>query len=411
MADQMISCPHCGKRFAVTKALTKKIEQSLKEQYSKEANEREKNLKSEYEKKLASELKQIEDKALANAERSVRKEYDKKLKLETSIVKNEAEKSFSAKIDDLKNKIMKRDKELEGVRKMKEDLDRRETELEERKKEFKSEFDKRIEAEKNKLKKEVTEKLENEHHAESLRISKERDDFKKQVLVLKRKLDQTPSQLQGEVYELHLEKILRDSFKDDEIEEVPKGRKGADLIQKVYSNSGIYSGKIIYESKDVKNWSKSWLTKLRSDQRKEKANFAILVSTVLPKDFKQRFGRIDGIWVTDFLHVIPLAVALRANLTEIASLKIASENKEEKLEVIYNYLTGVEFKQRVEAIVEAFVTMQEDLNKEKMQAEKNWAKRQRQVDTVLRNFAGMYGDFQSVVGKTLPKIKPLEIKA
>jgi hypothetical protein len=411
MADQMISCPHCGKRFAVTKALTEKIEQSLKQQYSKEANEREKNLKLEYEKKLASELKQIEDKALANAEKSVRKEYDKKLKLETSIVKNEAEKSFSAKIDDLKNKIMKRDKELEDVRKMKRDLDRHETELEERKKEFKSEFDKRIEAEKNKLKKEVTEKLENEHHAESLRISKERDDFKKQVLVLKRKLDQTPSQLQGEVYELHLEKILRDSFKDDEIEEVPKGRKGADLIQKVYSSSGIYSGKIIYESKDVKNWSKSWLTKLRSDQRKEKANFAILVSTVLPKDFKQRFGRIDGIWVTDFLHVIPLAVALRANLTEIASLKIASENKEEKLEVIYNYLTGVEFKQRVEAIVEAFVTMQEDLNKEKMQAEKNWAKRQRQVDTVLRNFAGMYGDFQSVVGKTLPKIKPLEIKA
>ena len=411
MADQMISCPHCGKRFAVTKALTEKIEQSLKQQYSKEANEREKNLKLEYEKKLASELKQIEDKALANAEKSVRKEYDKKLKLETSIVKNEAEKSFSAKIDDLKNKIMKRDKELEDVKKMKKDLDRRETELEERKKEFKSEFDKRIEAEKNKLKKEVTEKLENEHHAESLRISKERDDFKKQVLVLKRKLDQSSSQLQGEVYELHLEKILRDSFKDDEIEEVPKGRKGADLIQKVYSNSGIYSGKIIYESKDVKNWSKSWLTKLRSDQRKEKANFAILVSTVLPKDFKQRFGRIDGIWVTDFLHVIPLAIALRANLTEIASLKIASENKEEKLEVIYNYLTGVEFKQRVEAIVEAFVTMQDDLNKEKMQAEKNWAKRQRQVDTVLRNFAGMYSDFQSIVGKTLPKIKPLEIKA
>ena len=67
------------------------------------------------------------------------------------------------------------------------------------------------------------------------------------------------------------------------------------------------------------------------------------------------------------------------------------------------------FRQRVEAIVEAFSTMQEDLDKEKKAITSQRAKRAEQIERVMGATVGMYGDLQGIAGKSLQEIEGLEL--
>jgi hypothetical protein len=169
-------------------------------------------------------------------------------------------------------------------------------------------------------------------------------------------------------------------------------------------------GTIVWESKNTRNWNKGWIAKLRSDQRREKAELAVLVSAVLPEQLKSRLGQISGVWVTDFSLAIGLATALRAGLMEVALIRSATRDKTEKMEILYQYLMSTEFRQRVEAIVESFTTMREDLEREKRATEKNWAKREKGLELVLQNVSGMVGGIQAIT-PAFPKIRRLELPA
>ena len=234
--------------------------------------------------------------------------------------------------------------------------------------------------------------------------------MQKQIEDLKRKAEQGSQQLQGEVQELELEALLRAKFARDTIEPVPKGEHGGDALQHVAGPNGQPCGTIIWESKRTKNWSDGWLTKLREDQRAAKAEIAVIVSQSLPKGV-DTFGLIENVWVTHTKTVLPVAVTLRHTLIEVASARQASEGQQTKTEMIYQYLTGPRFRHRVEAIVEAFSSMQEDLDKEKKAIIKQWAKREEQIDRVMQATAGMYGDLQGIAGKTIQEIEGLELRA
>jgi hypothetical protein len=232
--------------------------------------------------------------------------------------------------------------------------------------------------------------------------------MKKQLTEVKRKLEQSSQQAQGEVIELQLEKLLSATFPDDQIRAIAKGKLGADIIQRVISPGGQHCGTIVWESKNTKNWNKSWLTKLRGDQRREKAEIAVIVSSVLPKGMRSHFGQVSGVWVADFSVAVGLAAALRANLVDVARVTMTAQGKTEKMEVLYRYLMSTEFRQRVEAIVEAFVTMRDDLHNEKQATERHWAKREKHLDLVLQNVSGMVGDIQAIT-PAFPRIKRLEL--
>lgn len=234
--------------------------------------------------------------------------------------------------------------------------------------------------------------------------------MQKQIEELKRRAEQGSQQLQGEVQELELEALLSTKFPLDSIEPVPKGEYGGDILQRVNGQLGQKSGSILWESKRTKNWKDEWLTKLREDQRAAKAEISIIVSRALPKDV-ETFGFIDGVWVTDPKAVIPVAIALRHSLVEVALARSASEGQQTKMEMVYEYLTGPRFRQRVQAIVEAFSTMQEDIDKEKKAIMKQWAKREGQIERVMQATVGMYGDLQGIAGKSLQEIEGLELKA
>ncbi len=227
---------------------------------------------------------------------------------------------------------------------------------------------------------------------------------------LKQKAEQGSQQLQGEVQELELENVLKAKFIYDSIEPVPKGEFGGDILHRVSTAAGQINGTILWESKRTKNWSDGWLTKLREDQRSAKAEIAVIISHALPKGV-ETFDLIDGIWVVHPKSALPVAMILRQTLLEVALARASSEGQQTKTEMIYQYLTGPRFRQRVEAIVEAFSTMQEDLMAEKKAIQRQWAKREIQIDKVMQSTVGMYGDLQGIAGKSLQEIEGLELKS
>jgi hypothetical protein len=383
MAEQSITCPHCGKNILLSKALTGQIEEKLRKSLEAEVRNRKREVESEYKQKFAAEKRRVEKKA---------------------------KESLAVELEELRQQVSEKDEELGKAREQELDLRKRKRELEKKEQAMELEITRKVDEERKKIEEEVATKLLEENHFKDLEKEKQLSDLRKQIEDLKRKAEQGSQQMQGDVAELELEQILRANFPFDEIEPVPIGVKGADVLQKVHNSIGQYCGTIIWESKNTKAWNDGWLTKLRDDQRALRVEIAVLASVVLPKG-TSHFANLGGVWVTDFSTVIGVASALRINLTEIAMTKLATVGKSEKMEMLYNYLSGIEFKQRVEAMVEPFISMKEDLDREKRAMETNWSKREKQIQRVINSIAGMYGDMQGIIGATLPKIDYLELPA
>jgi len=192
------------------------------------------------------------------------------------------------------------------------------------------------------------------------------------------------------------------------IEEVPKGRNGGDVIHKVVGPNGVQCGVILWESKRTRSWSDTWLAKTREDVRLAGASVGAIVTTAMPKGV-ETFDRLENVWVAAMRCALPLAKALRHALIEAAMAKVITQGKDEKAELIYKYLTGPLFRNRVSAIVEACVSMQDDLEAEKRALTKHWAKRERRLELLMNGTAGMYGDLQGLAGRSMPELHGLQI--
>jgi len=232
------------------------------------------------------------------------------------------------------------------------------------------------------------------------------EGMKRQIEALKQKSEQGSMQTQGEAAEIVLEETLVAAFPIDGFVPVAKGVSGADVRQNVTGSNGIV-GSILWESKRTKNWTAGWLAKLRDDQRASGCEVAVITSHALPEGVDS-FGMVDGIWVCAPRYAIPLASSLRQGLIEVASAKDRAMGQETKMEMIYDYLTGTQFKQRVDAIVERFEDMQDNLRKERVFIEKQWALRAKQIDLVIASTVGMHGDLQGIAGRSMPEIESIE---
>ena len=233
------------------------------------------------------------------------------------------------------------------------------------------------------------------------------DEQKKLAEEMKRRAEQGSMQRQGEGQELLLEEIIKEYFPFDLVEEVGKGVEGADCIQIVRNNLGRECGKIIYESKRTKTWNNNWIDKLKTDMRSRSADVAILVTQVFPKDM-ERFGEKDGIWVCTFAEVQSVAHLLRNGIMRINEIQKREENKGDKMQLLYNYLTGKEFKGQVEAIGEGFMAMKQGISKERIQMEKIWKEREKQLEKVLINTSGLYGSVKGIAGASIGDIPLLD---
>jgi hypothetical protein len=312
-------------------------------------------------------------------------------------------------VSDLNEILKQKDEKLAEAQKTQVDLIKKQRELDEARRELELTVEKRVSEGLNATRQQGRKEAEDEL---KLKVSEKEQtiaSMQKQIEDLKRSAEQGSQQLQGEVQELALETLLRARFPHDTIEPVPKGEYGGDALQRVNSPLGQSCGTILWESKRTENWSDGWLAKLRDDQRTAKAEIAIIISQALPKGV-ETFGLVENVWVATPQAAIPVAVTMRFTLIEIAMARQASEGQQTKMEMVYQYLTGPRFRQRVQAIVEAFSSMKEDLDKERKVIIKQWAKREEQIERVMQATVGMYGDMQGIAGKTLQEIEGLEMK-
>ncbi|MDP4009971.1 MAG: DUF2130 domain-containing protein [Candidatus Shapirobacteria bacterium] len=410
MANNQINCPKCGVEISIDDVLTHQLEKKIKQAY--EAKQKQKDLEiNTKEQELLAKQKQI-DSAKENLVNIVNKKVAENLQIEKDKLKlqlkEEIEKEKAGEVKFLSEQLLEKDKKLEESRQAELDLRKEKNQLEEDKKSFEVEKQRQLDEERKNIYEEASKKASAEEQFKLLELKKQLNDVSKVNEELKRKLQQGSQQTQGEVLELELEDLLKKEFPRDEILPVGKGINGADITQKIIDNYGHVCGTIVWESKHTKNWTEGWVQKLKDDQRNEKAEIAVIVTTVLPKEIKT-FGLKDGVWVTDFVSVVGLAIVLRSNIIQLNSLKLASVGKNEKMEMLFNYLSGTEFKQKIETIVEAFGTMKEDLEKEKKVYTKMWESRDKQISRVVESTIGMYGSLEGLMGKSLPKIDVLEL--
>src|SRR6266542_1333783 len=369
MAEQSISCPSCGKKIPLTRALRTEIEASVKEEYDRQLTD----------------------------------ELDRARKLAAK----DAEKKSAHELTALKEELKAQAKDLEQARQTELAMRKRERDLERKQQELELTVARKLDDERNSIVSETQTRAAEQHRLKDAEKERQLTEMRRQIEDLKRKAEQGSQQLQGEAGEEELETMLRAAFPFDDITPVAQGIRGADLHHMVLDSRGARSGAILWECKNAKNWSDGWIAKLKDDQRTLRADAAILVTASLPKGCT-RFAVIDGVLVTDFACAAAVAGLVRSHLLQLAQTRSAGVNKDEKLELLYRYLSGIEFRQRVEAIVEAFERMREDLDQERRAPEPHWARRTQQIESVTFNIAGMYGDLQGLV-PTLPSIARLEL--
>ncbi len=413
MTEPTITCPNCKTEIKLTESLAAPLIESTRRDYEKRLALKDTDIAKKEE-----SLREREA-AVSKAMQAVDDQVAEKLLLErTKIVSEESKKAKLALQSDIDQKarelaelqevLTQRDMKLAEAQKAQADLIRQKRELDDARRELELTVEKRVQdglsVTREQAKKEAEEGLKLKVLEKEQTIA----SMQAQIEELKRRAEQGSQQLQGEVQELELEAVLRTKFPRDTIEPVPKGEFGGDALQRVMGPLGQVCGTILWESKRTKNWSDGWLAKLRDDQRTAKAEIAIIVSQILPKGVES-FDLVDGIWVTNTKSVFSLAVALRHSLIEVASARQALNGQQTKTEMVYQYLTGPRFRHRVEAIVEAFSSMQEDLDREKKAITKQWAKREEQIERVMQSTVGMYGDLQAIAGKSLQEIEGLEL--
>jgi hypothetical protein len=234
-------------------------------------------------------------------------------------------------------------------------------------------------------------------------------DLQKALDDAQRKAAQGSQQLQGEIMELDFERSLKEAFRDDEVEPVAKGTKGGDICQIVKSPRGTVCGVMLWEIKRTKNWTDSWIAKLKEDLRAAKANIPIIITEAMPKEVSQDIGHFDGVWICKPNMAIVLAQLLRKSLLDAGFQKALAENRGTKADALYNFVTSHEFIQQVEGMAETYREMAAQIAKERVAFEKIWAQREKQTQRLLLGTANIVGSMQGYIGSAMPKVRGLEI--
>jgi hypothetical protein len=419
MTEPTIICPNCNAEIKLNESLAAPLIAATRKQFEQQLAQKDSDIAQreqamrDKEKQLLEDKRKLDDQvadqvaAQLKAERArVIAEESKKAKLASAAeLENKARE-----LNELQEVLTANNAKLAEAQKAQADLIKKQRALDDEKRELELTVEKRVQDGLTEVRTHAKKEAEDEQKLKVMEKEQTIAAMQKQIEDLKRRAEQGSQQLQGEVQELELENLLRSKFPFDVIEPVPKGEFGGDVLHRVRAPGGQASGTILWEFKRTKNWSDGWLVKLRDDQRTAKAEIAVIVSQILPKGV-DTFELVEGVWVTHPRAALPVAMILRQTLLELATARQSSEGQQTKTEMVYQYLTGPRFRQRVEAIVEAFSTMREDLDKERKVIMKQWAKRDEQIERVMGATVGMYGDLQGIAGKSLQEIDGLSLLA
>lgn len=410
MESPITNCPNCGIVIDINEVAYSQLHSQIKEEMTKQLQSEKTNLKQQLE--LLEKNKINLQKQQSELDNSIKDGIENKLAAE----KTKLEKQIRTRIDEEKSEELKsykeqldeKVKEVKDLNKLKADFQRLEREKNQMKEKIEAEAELKIstllEQEKSKIKKVEAEKNELKI-AEKEHIIKQLRD---QLSEASKKAEQGSSQLRGEVLETTLEGYLRQSFPTDEIEEIKKGVKGADCLHFVRNRLHQICGAIYYETKRTKEFQSGWIEKFKTDMRARNADIGVLVSEVFPKGI-ERITMIEGIWVCSFEEAKGLCFVLRESLLMLNDAKESQTNKTGKMEILYEYMISNEFRMQIEAIVEGFTNMQNNLIKEKRAMESIWKQRQKEIEKVILNTTHIYSSIRGIAGNALKPIQQLEL--
>jgi hypothetical protein len=404
-SSDSIKCPKCGEIIPITETLHHQLAEQARAEVKRELADEQKILTAR-EKEL-----QAREATLAEAEKEIEDRVAKRVSVQKAKLSKDAfdkaRAEVSLEVKQLQEDAAENDRKLREVKGNELKLRKEKRDLETARENLELDVTRKIDAERQRIRADALKDAAEQHRLKDAEKDHKFQEVQRMNEELNRKLQQGSQQIQGEVLELELEAVLRDCCRLDEVLPVPKGVCGADVLQKVNTRFGVCCGLIIWEAKHTKNWSDGWISKLKDDQQKARADIAVLVTDVLPKDV-ECFGRKDNVWITVPKYVPNLVATLRMILEEVAQTKRAVVSKNETVEALFNYLTGPDFANRVEAIMRGFIGMKQELDEEKRVTSRRWAKREKQLELVLGNTSGMYGDLQGLVGTSLRPIAALE---
>jgi hypothetical protein len=399
--EPIIHCPECEAEIKLTESLAAPLLKSREAEFKRqevELREREAAVRRERD-----SLERDVIERMAAERKKVAEEEQRKARLALGIELETKQRE----VKELNEILRSRDEKLAEAQRAQAEVIRRERQIAEEKRQMELTIEKRVSASVNEMRVKARQEVEDELKLKVSEKDQVIQSMTRQIEELRRKAEQGSQQLQGDVLEVELESVLGRTFACDTVTRVPKGEFGGDVLHRVMNETGAVCGTILWESKRTKTFSESWLAKLRRDQRAAKADIAVIVSHALPKGVKH-FDLIDGVYVVSPQCVLPVAAMLRKELVELATARQSAAGRETKAAIVYQYLTGSRFRQHMQAIVEAFSTMQDDLNAERKATQKQWAKREMQIERVIASTAGLYGDLQGIVGLTLAEVTDLE---
>lgn len=405
--NNLVTCPNCKTQFSIESALTADLEKEIDAKLRKELNEKYASEKKKLEEsvKLREEQAALERKAFM--EQQQKELMDKRKEME-EMIKSKLTKEHEELLEAMRKNSEEQEEKLKFFRKMEVEKMEMEKRMREMAEVHEMETRKKLLEHEVEIKEKLGKEVEQKSELVIKELNKQLEDQKKLIEEMKRKAEQGSMQMQGEVQELAIEEMLRQSFPFDKINEVGKGVRGADLIQTVVNASGLDCGTIVWESKRTKEFQPLWIEKFKSDFRQSGGDIGVIVTQAMPKDM-DGFGMKEGIYICPYEDVKSLAAVLRLSLIRVSEAVSANENKGEKMQMLYSYLTGNEFKHQIEAITEGFISMKKAIINERNAMEKIWKEREKQVDKVLLNAVGMYGSIKGIAGSALSDIKALDL--
>lgn len=407
-----VQCPNCGTSIDVNDILKHQIEDTLRREFQQKLKEQDhqweaKNAALEKSKEEFEAKKKKENELFQERLEREKKEVEKTI---TATLKARLEEESKDRILLMEKELTEKSDKIRELNKMEGEIARLQREKSEMKEAIEAEAQKQLNATLTVEKEKIRKQEDDKNELRFREMQKQLEEQKKLTEEMKRKQEQGSMQLQGEVMELAIEEWLTGNFPLDTIDEIKKGANGADCLQTVNTREIQNCGSIYYESKRTKSFQPAWIEKFKNDIRDKKANLGVLVTEVLPGDM-QRMGMKEGIWICTYEEFKGLSAVLRQSLIQVNQAVQSQENRGDKMEMLYDFLTSTEFRLQIEGIVEGFSQMQEDLNKEKNAMKRIWTQREKQIDKVIKNTLGMYGSIRGIAGNAVQAVKALELDA
>ena len=407
-ANENVSCPSCGHGFPISQGITRQTIEHYQKAFAEKLKLEEDQIREESarlaELKAARGFQSQIDALKGELAEGEKVLNENKAKQDALLrdAKVKAVEELQVEQKALKEELAEKDEKLRSFREQEIKLLQDKKALEEQRADMELQLHRKLDEARGQIEKNVRETESERYRLIEAEYKKKFEDAQRVNEDLQRKLQQGSSQLQGEVLEIELEETLRSAFPFDTIEPVAKGRRGADVSQRVLTSTGQVCGTIIWESKRAANWSEGWLTKLKDDQQEARAEVAVLVTTTMPKDIRESFAMYAGIWVVRPEAMRPLGETLRVLLIGLQKLRVGNEGRQEKMALLYDYLASPQFGQRIRTVVESFFSMKKDLDSEKAAMQRMWKKRETQIERVTANMMGMCGELQAIAQNTLP---------